>query len=50
MGKNNGCCVCPCDNDKYYPGKIKERSHVVAMKWHLFVKNKEKTEMDSNDK
>ena len=40
MGKNDRCCVGPCNN-KCYPDKIKKRSHVVAMKWHHFSKNEE---------
>ena len=45
MGKNNCCCIDPCNNDKGYPDKIKKRSCVVAMKWHRFpivFKNKER--------
>ena len=42
MGKNDRCCIGPCDNDKRYPDKIKKRSHVVAIKWHHFPKNKER--------
>ena len=30
MGKNNSCCVRPCDNDKCYPDKIKKISRVVT--------------------
>ena len=38
LGKNDRCCVGPCDNDKRYPDKI----HLVAMKWHGFLKNEER--------
>ena len=42
MGKNDRCCIDPCDNDKHHPDKIKKRSHVAAMKWYHFPKNKER--------
>ena len=38
MGKNNCCCIGPCNNKRQL-GKIKKRCYVVAMKWQHFSKN-----------
>ena len=36
MGKNDRCCVGPCDNDKRYPEKIKKEKSCSGNEMETF--------------